>query len=401
MLPLGRKMGFRYRKTISLVPGVRININRHGFSTTIGPRGANINIGPHGTFANASIPGTGVSYRTRIDNANSIRNRPRSPSYNDGPLPTDMFLIPGTKIEYGSPDVSQLTSRGLDDFKKLVLATRNRRSEIQREIVKVKKQLFWSRIKRIFSLALFVGLMPSVSRNQKNAQQEYRQDLENLIVNLSNTKVAVDIDTDTEIGAPFRLVESAFTALAESQMKWAVLAEQLIDRVKARSWAGTIVSRKVVSFWRGGDPLIETRIKPLAFGTLKQNSNLYFYPGFILVSGTNDFALIDLLDLECKYYNTSFCESNGFPGDALVIGHTWAKANKDGSRDRRFSNNRQLPIVKYGSLHFMSSNGLNEAYLISRSQPCIDFGNAVATMKQTLAKSYKQNANDKPRLGKQ
>jgi hypothetical protein len=60
-------MGFRFRRSFKLAPGIRINLTTRGVSTTIGPRGANVNIGPRGTYANVGIPGTGLSARERLD----------------------------------------------------------------------------------------------------------------------------------------------------------------------------------------------------------------------------------------------------------------------------------------------------------------------------------------------
>jgi len=60
-------MAFRFRRTIRLAPGIRLNISKSGVSTTVGPRGASVSIGKRGIYANTGIPGTGMSYRTRID----------------------------------------------------------------------------------------------------------------------------------------------------------------------------------------------------------------------------------------------------------------------------------------------------------------------------------------------
>ena len=60
-------MGFRFRKSVQLFPGVRLNFSRSGVSTTIGVRGAGVTIGPRGTYANVGLPGTGLSYRARLD----------------------------------------------------------------------------------------------------------------------------------------------------------------------------------------------------------------------------------------------------------------------------------------------------------------------------------------------
>lgn len=64
-------MGFRFRRTISIIPGVRLNLSNSSPSLSIGPRGASITVGRRGTYANLGLPGTGLSYRTRLDQAAS------------------------------------------------------------------------------------------------------------------------------------------------------------------------------------------------------------------------------------------------------------------------------------------------------------------------------------------
>ena len=59
-------MGWRFRRTVRLLPGVRLNISRRGVSTTIGVRGASVNIGKTGTYVNLGLPGTGLSYRQKL-----------------------------------------------------------------------------------------------------------------------------------------------------------------------------------------------------------------------------------------------------------------------------------------------------------------------------------------------
>ncbi|WP_289465086.1 DUF4236 domain-containing protein, partial [Klebsiella pneumoniae] len=51
----------------SIIPGVRINLSNGTPSLSIGPRGASLYVGKRGTYANLGLPGTGLSYRTRID----------------------------------------------------------------------------------------------------------------------------------------------------------------------------------------------------------------------------------------------------------------------------------------------------------------------------------------------
>jgi len=60
-------MGLRFRRTLTLLPGVRINFGIGGPSLSLGPRGASVTIGKRGVYGNAGLPGTGVSYRERLD----------------------------------------------------------------------------------------------------------------------------------------------------------------------------------------------------------------------------------------------------------------------------------------------------------------------------------------------
>lgn len=59
-------MGFRFRKSIRLLPGVRLNLSKTGFSTSIGGNGAIINVGKRGVRGTAGIPGTGLSYSQQL-----------------------------------------------------------------------------------------------------------------------------------------------------------------------------------------------------------------------------------------------------------------------------------------------------------------------------------------------
>lgn len=55
-------MGFRFRKSIKILPGVRINVGTKSSSISIGPQGAKMTIGSKGTRLTTGIPGTGLSY---------------------------------------------------------------------------------------------------------------------------------------------------------------------------------------------------------------------------------------------------------------------------------------------------------------------------------------------------
>lgn len=55
-------MGFRFRRSIRILPGIRLNLSGSGVSTSIGGRGATINVGRRGVRGTVGLPGTGLSY---------------------------------------------------------------------------------------------------------------------------------------------------------------------------------------------------------------------------------------------------------------------------------------------------------------------------------------------------
>lgn len=55
-------MGWRFRGSIRIVRGVRLNISKSGVSASIGRRGATVNISKHGVRQTYGVPGTGISY---------------------------------------------------------------------------------------------------------------------------------------------------------------------------------------------------------------------------------------------------------------------------------------------------------------------------------------------------
>lgn len=55
-------MGFRFRKSVKIVPGVKVNFSKKGASLSVGRRGASVNINRKGVRSTVGLPGTGLSY---------------------------------------------------------------------------------------------------------------------------------------------------------------------------------------------------------------------------------------------------------------------------------------------------------------------------------------------------
>ena len=68
-------MGLIFRKSTKILPGVRLNVSKNGYSFTFGGRGGSVNIGKKGAYANVGF-GHGLRYRSKIaDPAGKGRTR--------------------------------------------------------------------------------------------------------------------------------------------------------------------------------------------------------------------------------------------------------------------------------------------------------------------------------------
>lgn len=110
-------MGFRFRRSVKIAPGIRMNFGLRGTSLSLGPRGASINIGHRGIYGNVGLPGAGLSYRERL-------SRPRAQNWPvekaADPLPTQTVNM-GVQINLASDgSITFVDDHGLDIPPKLV-----------------------------------------------------------------------------------------------------------------------------------------------------------------------------------------------------------------------------------------------------------------------------------------
>lgn len=103
----------RYRKSIKIAKGVRVNLSKSGASLSVGGRGASVSMGSRGTYLNTGIPGTGLYSRQKIGGGPRSTSTKKSSGsqqvrYVDGSgtaLPagaTQYDLSGGIKVEYDS-----------------------------------------------------------------------------------------------------------------------------------------------------------------------------------------------------------------------------------------------------------------------------------------------------------
>ena len=54
-------MGFRFRKSLSPLKGIRFTLSKSGLNVSAGVKGARVGVGSKGAYTSVGVPGTGIS----------------------------------------------------------------------------------------------------------------------------------------------------------------------------------------------------------------------------------------------------------------------------------------------------------------------------------------------------
>ena len=378
-------MGWRFRKSFSPLPGIRLNFSPRGISTSVGVGPIRFYAGSQSAAVTARIPGTGISYRQPIHLPRSAPEH-SAPTTPQPPIPAIPTPAASMANEIRSASTATLTSEGLEPVKELLIAAQAERAKLlpelrvaQNEAARLRSKherwrngwLFRRLLRGYFAQ---LGEM-SVEATEKEAELQEQERL---------SRLATEFDLPENLKDAFGRVCDAAAMLSRSQRIWDTLSSTATDRYRERTTASHSIQRKPVAILLGSCDLIETSWKvPHLMNA--NGGEMFIYPAFILYHVSHEaFALVDIRDANLDYNPTSFIEEEAIPTDAQLIGHTWKKANKDGSPDRRFANNYQIPILAYGDIRLTSKSGLNEEYLISNATAAQGFAQAWTAFKNAL-----------------
>ncbi len=369
----------RFRRRVKLFPGVTLNFSNTGISTTIGVPGASVNFNNRGTFINTGLSGTGIYDRKRV--GGKKQSNSSNQSYQDLEIP-QQEINPNQRIELKSTEnVEETTTEGLQELRDTLLSCYQEKIDLKREISKAKSSLKSSKILLTFSYILIVGFFIKWFIQNRDFKIEYLTDLEK---QLSECYVNIDIKTDKQIENAFYELLDSYKTLLSCQKIWDITSTSKIDKIVMRTAASESITRKQVKFGFGNLDIIKSKFDALHFENAK-GGDLYIYPAFIAIVDSNKkFGLIDIKEVEFDFISNQFMEEEGVPSDSNVIGNTWAKVNKNGSPDKRFKDNYQIPICLYGNIEIRSSTGLNEAYCLSNHDKAEQFSNTFKTYQKAV-----------------
>ena len=333
-------MGFYIRKGFNFGP-LRLNLSRSGLGASFGIKGARIGIGPRGRYIH--LGRGGLYYRQSLGASH--------PSY-----PAAQKINSPSPVTDGLQEIASAPAVTMSDSSGAELLTEPNR--VQRRTDRFPIVLIVGGL-----LTLLVGLaypgwwwLLSLGVFTGAAIYARHHDV------LKGTAI-LRYSLEDEPGKRFVQLQTAFNQLGACQAIWHVNAASHTDDWKRNSGVNTLTKRSAIRLEVGVPPKVQCNIK---VPTLKATrATLYFFPDRLLVYDPSGVGALPYSDLHAEAGQVRFVESDQVPRDATQVGTTWQYVNKKGGPDRRFSNNRQLPVMLYGELLLSSASGLRELFAMS------------------------------------
>lgn len=385
-------MGWRFRKSFSPLPGVRLTLSPRGISTSVGVGPFRLTQGTQGPALTTRLPGTGIAFRLPLVAGPAPArggSAPRFvPALDFSPtLPPVHPLGDAARMrEVGSASTQEMTSPGLSAFKDLLLQAKAEQAAIASELASaqaterqaVKTHARWHDgwLLRRLRKERFAQLQQDAQRaTEVREELEQQRDL---------ARLSTQIDLPDNARAAFAHLCEAMAALRDAARIWDTVQARSTNQVAERTSATRTIERKSVTFRLGRCAVLDTEWDVPHLGNAN-GGDVYLYPGFVLYFvGEQDFSLLELSEVELLFEPMRFHETGPIAPDTQVVDRTWVKVNKDGSPDRRFKGNHEIPVVLYGQLTMRSPTGMCEEWLVSNAQVAQAFAAAWAAFRQAV-----------------
>jgi hypothetical protein len=360
-------MGFYLRKSVRVGP-FRFNLSKSGVGVSAGVRGLRLGVGPRGNYVH--VGRGGLYYRATLPPLSPARERrgPPRDTQGDPPIPSHTHA-PLEDIESG--DVAQIVDSSS--------------RELLDELNTKRRLLRWAPLTALATLVVLsaaartglpgwaLGLLGVLCA--AGVYAAHARDV------LAKT-VVLFYDFDPEMESAYGALHRAATTLAQCASTWHIEAQGAVFDRKYHAGASSLVRRKPTSVRRAEPPQVKTNVETVAIGVGRQT--LHFFPDRVLVYDPNGVGAVGYRELRITVQPKRFIEDGRVPSDAQVVDRTWQYVNKKGGPDRRFKNNRQLPVCQYDELALASTSGLNEILQVSRCGVGKPFADAIASLARSL-----------------
>jgi hypothetical protein len=158
-----------------------------------------------------------------------------------------------------------------------------------------------------------------------------------------------------------------FTTLSRSARIWQYLNARQTNDYKRTGGAGKLISRVALREISANQPPLPYFITNVSIPCLKlSHLEFYFLPERVIIKRGKTFAAVFYKNLHINGFVTRFIEDERVPHDAKIVDQTWRYVNKQGGPDRRFNNNRQIPVCAYSEYTLTSDTGIYEVITTSK-----------------------------------
>lgn len=198
--------------------------------------------------------------------------------------------------------------------------------------------------------------------------------------------VVLFYDLDPALSQAYDALHQWALQMASCARVWHVEAQGRVADRKYHAGASYVVRRNLTKIRRAQPPYVKTNIDTIAIGVGTQT--LHFFPDRLLIVDSRGVGAISYSGLQLRTAPSQFIEDGTVPSDASVVGRTWKYVNKKGGADKRFKDNRELPVCLYDELSIQSSSGLDERLQLSRTNVAQGFVHAVRQLSAHLPPNH-------------
>lgn len=332
-------MGFRFRKSINLGGGFRINLSKSGVGYSWGTKGLRYTKTARGrNRTTTSLPGTGLSFVQDFGGKSRMKSVRGKAS--NGQVVKNLNNSYDT-LEIKNDVTSDMASEGLEDM--LKSASKSKKLYVGSVIGLLVTFIIGTAYPVMFLAFLLFIFFQMYILIKGTVHLEYSID-ESELMNIKEQMAAIH-------------------KISESNKVWRVhKTNKTIDK-KYSSGADKTVERKKCKVSKNAPFPFKANIPIVSIEGGKET--LLFLPDKLIVIQGYKIGALNYSDISMNFYLTRFVESGNVPKDSKVVDYTWEYINKSGEPDLRYKDNRQLPICMYGELDLSSSKGLNTIILYS------------------------------------
>ena len=190
--------------------------------------------------------------------------------------------------------------------------------------------------------------------------------------------VELTYEFSEEDTAKYGVFQHGLTSFERCQRVWQVNAFGKTSDWKRNGGAGQTIKRSLVRVGRGTPRSFRANVE--VFHLKLDRETLYLLPDMVFVQQRRTMGSVAYTSLLLAESVVAFHEEEAVPSDTQLIGTTWRFINKNGGPDRRFNNNRQIPVVRYGDVALRSDSGLRLALMTSSPEAARSFTNGIKAM---------------------